>query len=162
MNAITSRKGNPISRRTLRSLLVCKVIGSPSRSRFAHEFNILQIPGSRRRNIIQGGDTIPQLQDAGTLSLLFSGRVPSESYRVSIYVSIPLSRVALSRLADLSPFLTFTHLTGIRGNKQTVHACREIPLPIAETTSRNVREDKSRVYRRSLITLALRREISFR
>lgn len=33
MSAITFRKGNPISRRTLRFLLVCQVIGSPSRSR---------------------------------------------------------------------------------------------------------------------------------
>lgn len=45
VSAITSRKGNPISRRTLRFLLVCKVIGSPSRSRFARESSIFYRSG---------------------------------------------------------------------------------------------------------------------
>lgn len=62
MSAITFRKGNPISHdRTLRFLLVCKVIGSPSRSQSASEFNILQV----RAEHYPGRDTIPQLQDAG-------------------------------------------------------------------------------------------------
>lgn len=80
VSGITFRKGNTISHdRTLRFLLVCKVIGSPSRSRFAREFNILQVPGgtlSRER------DTIPQLQDAG---ILHPGRCRLPSYRIFTY-----------------------------------------------------------------------------
>lgn len=147
MSAITSRKGNPISRRTLRFLLVCKVIGSPSRSRFAREFNILQI---RAGNITLGETRFCNYKMPGPP---FRGHRQLPSYRVFTYRS-------RYRVAFPSPISRLDLYTG-GANKQTVHICREILLPMAETP-RNVREDKSRLYRRSLITLALRREISFR
>lgn len=151
VSAITSRKGNPISRRTLRFLLVCKVIGSPSRSRFARESSIFYRSG--RGTLLPGRDTILQLQDAR--APLF-GMPPSATFLSSIYVSIPLS--SRFPIADLSP----RPLHRLGSNKETaVHICYEILLPMAETP-RNVRQDKSRLYRRSLITLALRREISLR
>lgn len=100
VSAITSRKGNPISRRTLRFLLVCKVIGSPSRSRFAREFNILQI---RAGNITPGETRFCNYKMPG--APLF-GRPASATFLSSIYVSIPLS--SRFPVADLSTATTFT------------------------------------------------------
>lgn len=81
VSVITFRKGNPISHRTLRFLLVCEVIGSHSRSRFTRELNILQV----REEHYLGRDTTPQLQEA---------KVPpplSPTFLSNIYASIPLS-----------------------------------------------------------------------
>lgn len=154
VSVITFRKGNPISHdRTLRFLLVCKVIGSPSRSRSAREFNIPQV----RAEHYPGKDTIPQLQDARISSWPLSA-----TFLSSIYVSIPLS----SRFPFASTFTpawrgAARHSEQANDLETAVHTHREILVPMAEPL-RNVREDKSRLYRRSLITLALRWEISFR
>lgn len=129
VSAITFRKGNTISRdRTLRFLLVCKVIGSPSRSRFAREFNILQV----RAEHYPVRDTIPQLQDAG---ILHPGRCRLPSYRIFTY------RFRY-RLAFPSPRTIFRLdlYTGVvrRGNEQAndletvMHTHREILVPMAE------------------------------
>ena len=98
MSAITFRKGNPISHdRTLRFLLVCKVIGSPSRSRFAPREvqysagsgGTLSLGETRFRNYKMPGG--------------FPSRPLSATFLSSIYVSIPLSSRLPFAEDDLSP-----------------------------------------------------------
>lgn len=148
MSAITSRKGNPISRRTLRFLLVCKVIGSPSRSRFAREFNILEI---RAGNITLGETRFCNYKMPGPP--LFGATV---SYLLIEYLRIDPAIESLSRRRSLASTFTPAGQT----SKLCIYAARFSCQ--WRRLRRNVREDKSRLYRRSLITLALRREISFR
>lgn len=164
MNVITFRKGNPISHdRTLRFLLVCKVIGSPSRSRFAsREFNILQV----RVEHYLGRDTIPQLQDTGIPLPATVGYLLIEYLRIdSVIESLSLRR-GRSLASTFTPARRGATKTAEREQANDLETAgaythREILVPMAKHL-RNVREDKSRLYRRSLITLALRWEISFR
>lgn len=160
-----NRRGNRISRRTLGFPLVRKVTGSPSRSRFARRES--NIPRVRRREHYLGRDTIPQLQDAGPhpiavaaatfLSSIYTYRFryrvtshppPRTIFTIAAATFTPARRRRGKQANDLETAAARTHTAKLRAD--------------GEEPPKSEREDKSRLYRRSLITLALRREISFR
>lgn len=161
MSVITFRKGNRISRRTLGFLPACKVIGSPSRSQFARESSTPHGPSA---------GTLPRERHDSAITRC---RCSTPAiFLSSIYILILLS-ILLSSLFPPEDDLrdlhggTFTPARRRRGkqvNNLETAACtlREIPRRWRRASALSAQEDKSRLYRRSLITLALRREISFR
>lgn len=84
MNAIAFRKENRISRRTLGLPLVCKVIGSLCRSRFARA----RVRWSPRG---PSAGTLPRERHDSAITRCRVSQPSAAAFLSSIYVSIPLS-----------------------------------------------------------------------